>query len=66
MPSSNHLSVRSPESEQDEIMDGQKLHQLLLQVSREEAARGPEREEAIARNRARAMQLLAVLEKSQA
>jgi sulfur carrier protein ThiS len=54
-----------PESEQETELDSQKLHQLLMQVSQEESARVVEREEAIAKNRERAMRLLAVLEKSQ-
>lgn len=65
MSSTKDLSMPPPESEQETALDSQKLHQLLMQVSQEESARVVEREEAIAKNRERAMRLLAVLEKSQ-
>jgi len=65
MPEPKDLAPPLPEAAPDEILDSRKLHQLLIQSSLEDAARVTERQEAIARNRARALQLLAVLEKSQ-
>ncbi|MGE5471312.1 MAG: hypothetical protein ACM3X0_10995 [Bacteroidota bacterium] len=66
MPLTNDPATPPPsDSAADEVMDSQKLHQLLMQVSREEDSRVAERETAIAKNRARALQLLAVLEKTQ-
>lgn len=64
MPSTKDPSVLQPDSAHETELDSQKLHALLMQVSQEESSRVLEREEAIAKNRARAMRLLAALEKS--
>jgi len=47
-------------------MGGLTPHQLLMQTSQADAANADERAAAIAKNRERAMRLLAALEKSQA
>lgn len=66
MSSSKDPSSPPADAALDEAAEAQKLHELLMRFSREEDAKVAEREAAIAKNRARALQLLAVLEKSQA
>lgn len=65
MSSLKEPSIQSPDSAFDQELESQKLHRLLLQISRDEDAKVEERQAAIAKNRARAMRLLAVLENSQ-
>lgn len=64
MPSTKDIPTQSPDAEQETVLDEKQLHQLLMQVSQEEASDVAGREAAIAKNRARAMDLLAALEKS--